>query len=143
TLPETWYSRRALQRPSFQAKADQRWRKIMSENTPVTIRGISPQDVEPCGRAAYAAHTAVAAAHNVPCEHPSAEFLLGLVCEKTQKQKKHGVVAVCVGGRAGNPFGSVFFNIFPGTPAAAIGPLTVDPKGEGAGRWLMQAAIEE
>ena len=37
----------------------------------VTIRAIRPQDVEPCGRAAYAAHTAVAAAHNVPCEHPS------------------------------------------------------------------------
>lgn len=39
--------------------------------------------------------------------------------------------------------GSVFLNIFPGAPAAAIGPLTVDPAAEGAAvtQRLMHAAI--
>jgi ribosomal protein S18 acetylase RimI-like enzyme len=112
----------------------------MSDNAPVTIRAIKPQDVEPCGRAAYAAHTAVAAAHNVLCEHPSVEFSIGLVGNKAKDPNAVGFVAE----QAGNPFGSAFLNIFPGTPVAAIGPLTVDPKGgEGAGRRLMQSTLED
>jgi ribosomal protein S18 acetylase RimI-like enzyme len=112
----------------------------MSENTPITIRAIRPQDVEPCGRAAYAAHTSVAAAHNVPCEHPSVEFSIGLIGNKAKDPNAIGLVAE----RGGDIQGSVFLNVFPGTPAAAIGPLTVDPAGKGgAGRLLMQAALDE
>jgi ribosomal protein S18 acetylase RimI-like enzyme len=112
-----------------------------TDNSPVTIRAIRSGDIEACGRATYAAHTAVAAAHNVPCEHPSLEFSIGLIGHKVKDANAIGFVAE----RGKRILGSVFLNIFPDTPAAAIGPLTVDPKAEGsaAGRRLMQAAIDE
>jgi ribosomal protein S18 acetylase RimI-like enzyme len=110
------------------------------DNVPVTIRAIRPEDVESCGRAAYAAHTTVAMAHNVPCEHPSIEFSIGLIGNKVRDPNAVGFTAE----RGGRILGSVFLNTFPDTPVAAIGPLTVDPAAEGAaGRRLMQAAIDE
>lgn len=110
-------------------------------NTLVAIRPIRAEDTESCGHVAYAAHAAVAAAHNVPCEHPSVEFSIGLIGNKVNDPNAVGFVAE--GG--GNIVGSVFLNTFPETPIAAIGPLTVDPVAEGsaAGRHLMQAAIDE
>src|SRR5512136_2408577 len=45
----------------------------------VTIRAILATDVEACGRVAYEAHRTVAAEHNYPSEHPSAEFSIGLI----------------------------------------------------------------
>jgi GNAT superfamily N-acetyltransferase len=110
------------------------------DNPSVTIRAIRPQDVEPCGRAAYAAHRAVATVHNVPCEHPSVEFSIGLIGNKAKDPNAIGFVA----DRDGRILGSIFLNTFPETPVAAIGPLTVDPTAEGgAGRRLMQAVLEE
>ena len=106
----------------------------------VTIRAIRQQDVEACGRAAYAAHTAVATAHNVPCEHPSIEFSIGLIGHKVKDPNAIGFVAE----RGVHMLGSVFLNTFPGTPVAAVGPLTVDPAGEGGvGRQLMESALAE
>jgi ribosomal protein S18 acetylase RimI-like enzyme len=112
-----------------------------SDNVPVTIRAIKPEDVESCGRAAYAAHSTVAMAHNVPCEHPSIEFSIGLIGNKVKDTNAVGFAAE----RGGAILGSIFLNTFPDTPVAAIGPLTVDPAAEGsaAGRRLMQAAIDE
>lgn len=106
-----------------------------------TIRAIQPQDVEACARAAYAAHSAVAKAHNVPCEHPSPEFSLGMIGNKVKDPNAVGFVAEC----GGQVVGSIFLNIFPETPVAAIGPLTVDPAVEGSatGRALMQAALDQ
>jgi L-amino acid N-acyltransferase YncA len=45
----------------------------------------------------------------------------------------------------GKLLGSIFLNVFPSTPVAAIGPFTVDPdaEGTGAGRLLINRAIEE
>src|SRR5215213_717261 len=107
----------------------------------VTIRPIQPEDIEACGRAAYTAHSAVAAAHNVPCEHPSVEFSIGLIGHKIKDPNAFGFVAE----RGSDVVGSIFLNIFPDTAVAAIGPLTVDPVAEGsaAGRRLMRAAIDE
>jgi len=105
------------------------------------IRPIRPEDVEACARAAYSAHSAVAKAHNVPCEHPSLEFSLGMVGNKVKDPNAAGFVADC----GGQVVGSIFLNTFPETPVAAIGPLTVDPAAEGsaAGHGLMQAALDE
>ena len=64
---------------------------------------------------------------------------MGLVGNKA----KDPIAVGCVGERAGRPLGSVFLNIFPRTRVAAIGPLTVAPECEGAGRFLMQATLEE
>jgi predicted N-acetyltransferase YhbS len=112
-----------------------------AENFPVSVRAIRPQDVEACGQVAYAAHSAVAAAHNVPSEQPSVEFSIGLIGNKIKDVNAAGFVAE----RAGRIVGSIFLNTFPATPAAAIGPLTVDPAAEGccAGRHLMKAALDE
>jgi ribosomal protein S18 acetylase RimI-like enzyme len=110
-------------------------------NPPITIRAIRPVDVEACARAAYAAHTTVAAAHNIPCEHPSLEFSIGMVTNKVKDPNAAGFVAE----RDQQIVGSIFLNTFPDTPVAAIGPLTVEPATEGssAGRRLMSAALGE
>jgi predicted N-acetyltransferase YhbS len=105
-----------------------------------TIRAIRPEDVEACGRVAYAAHRAVASVHNYPPEHPSAEFSIGLIGNKLKDPDAWGILAES----DGRILGSVFLNLFPSTPVAAIGPLTVDPAAEGGvGRGLMQAALDE
>jgi predicted N-acetyltransferase YhbS len=111
------------------------------ESAAVSVRSIRPQDVDACGRVAYAAHSTVAAAHNVPCEHPSVDFSISLIGNKIKDANAAGFVAE----RGGQVLGSVFLNTFPATPVAAIGPLTVDPaaEGSGAGRRLMQAALDE
>jgi GNAT superfamily N-acetyltransferase len=112
-----------------------------TDNASVNIRAINSQDIEPCGRAAYAAHSAVAAAHNIPCEHPSVEFSVGLIGNKAKDRNAAGFVAE----RGGRVLGSIFLNTFPPAAVAAIGPLTVDPVAEGGGvaQRLMQAALEE
>jgi ribosomal protein S18 acetylase RimI-like enzyme len=116
-------------------------RAAPANRTPVSVRAIQPQDVEACGRVAYAAHSTVAAAHNVPCEHPSVDFSIGLIGNKIKDANAAGFVAE----RGGQILGSIFLNTFPPTPVAAIGPLTVDPaaEGSGAGSRLMQAVLDE
>jgi ribosomal protein S18 acetylase RimI-like enzyme len=105
----------------------------------IHVRAIRPEDVEACGRAAYRAHSTVAAAHNVPCEHPSVDFSIGLIGNKVKDANAIGFVAE----RGSMVIGSNFLNFFLPTPVAVIGPLTVDPAAEGgaAGRLLMEAAL--
>jgi GNAT superfamily N-acetyltransferase len=105
-----------------------------------TIRPISQNDAEACGRVAYEAHYTVATKHGFPPEQPSVEFSIGLVRFKLQDPNAWGVLAE----RDGRIIGSMFLNMFPPSPVAAIGPLTVHPSAEGgAGRQLMAAALEE
>jgi GNAT superfamily N-acetyltransferase len=105
-----------------------------------TIRAIRAEDVEGCGRVAYEAHRTVAAAHNYPPEHPSVEFSIGLIGNKLKDTNAWGILAE----GDGRILGSVFLNVFPSTPVAVIGPLTVDPAAEGGvGRLLMQVALDE
>jgi predicted N-acetyltransferase YhbS len=113
-----------------------------TQGAPVSVRAIRPEDIEACARAAYAAHSTVAAAHNVPCELPSIEYATELIGHKVSEANVAGFVAE---QSAGQILGSIFLNTFPSTPVAAIGPLTVDPEAEGsaAGRRLMEAALDE
>jgi len=105
-----------------------------------SIRPIGPLDVEGCARAAFAAHQAVAAAHNVPPEVPSEEHAIGLMRAQATNPTVYGLVAE----RDGHILGSIFLNTFPPAPVASIGPLTVDPTREGGvGRQLMEATLEE
>src|SRR5262245_43203256 len=96
-------------------------------HTPIIIRAVRSADVEACARATFSAHTAVAAAHNVPCEHPSLEFSMAMIANKVKDPNAAGFVAE----RGEHILGSIFLNTFPGAPVAAIGPLTVAPPAEG------------
>lgn len=105
------------------------------------VRRMELDDVEACARIAYSAHSNVAALHNVPSEHPSPTFSEQLLKHKLSDAGTHGFVAEC----DGRIVGSVFLTTWNATPAAAIGPLTVDPaaEGRGAGGRLMQAAVQK
>lgn len=105
----------------------------------LTIRPIRPEDAEECACVAYAAHQAVARAHNFPPEHTSVDVSLGMMRMQIGSAHVFGVVAE----RDGRVVGSNFLNRF--TPAAAaVGPLTVLPAAEGGvGRQLMLAVLDE
>jgi GNAT superfamily N-acetyltransferase len=106
----------------------------------LTIRRIQIEDAESCGSIAFEAHRDVAAANGFPPEHPTVEFSIGLIKAKLNDPTAYGVLAECDGQIAG----SVFLNMFPSTPVAAIGPLTVRPSDQGGtGRRLMEAALSE
>ncbi|HSM85304.1 MAG TPA: GNAT family N-acetyltransferase [Candidatus Limnocylindrales bacterium] len=98
------------------------------------------EDAESCGQVAFQAHTTVAALHNFPSEQPSVEFSVGLVKNKLNDPNVFSALAE-LNGRV---VGSIFLNMFPPTPVAAIGPLTVLPEAQGrVGRALMEAAMQE
>jgi predicted N-acetyltransferase YhbS len=105
----------------------------------VIVRPIRADDAEACGRAGFAAHAAVARAHNVPPEQPTLEFAAALVLAKIADPHATGFVAE----RDGEPVGSVFLTSFAGSEIGAIGPLTVHPSAQGGvGRKLLRAAVE-
>jgi ribosomal protein S18 acetylase RimI-like enzyme len=107
--------------------------------SPVTTRPMRSEDAQECGRIAFEAHQAVSSAHNLPSEHPSVEFSIGMMHFKLNDPHAYGVVAE----RDGTLLGSVFLTSFPPTPVAAIGPLSVHPSQEGkVGRQLMEAALD-
>jgi N-acetylglutamate synthase-like GNAT family acetyltransferase len=106
----------------------------------IVIRPIRAEDVEPCGRIAFEAHRQVATTHGFPPEQPSVEFATGLIKAKVSDANAWGVVAE----RGGQIIGSAFLNLFPPASIAAIGPLTVDPSGQGGtGEQLMEAALDQ
>jgi predicted N-acetyltransferase YhbS len=110
-------------------------------NGPVSVRPIRPEDAEACGTIAYEAHSTVAAAHNFPSEHPSAQFSIGMIGAKVKDRNAAGFVAE----RDGHILGSIFLNTFPPAPAAAMGPMTVAPQAEGdrVGQKLLLVALDE
>jgi predicted N-acetyltransferase YhbS len=126
-----------VSRPSPPPSADA-VRPTHRESGGVVVRPMEPADAEACGRIGFAAHGAVAAAHNVPSEQPTPEFAVGMLTSLLADPAARGFVAE----RAGRPEGSVFLHAFP--PVAVVGPLTVDPAAQGGvGRQLMAAALGE
>jgi GNAT superfamily N-acetyltransferase len=106
-----------------------------------TIRPILQTDVEAAARVAFAAHMALAARNGHPSEHPNLSFSTEMIAFKTKDPNAYGFVAE----RDNQLLGSIFLNVFPLTPIAAIGPLTVDRdcEGAGAGRLLLDRAMQE
>jgi predicted N-acetyltransferase YhbS len=103
-----------------------------------SIRPITDQDAEVCGRIGFEAHLAISSAHGYPPEQPSAEFGVTMIRMLLANPFSWGALAE----RNGEIVGSIFLNTFPPAPVAVIGPLTVHPKAEGgAGRTLMDAAL--
>ena len=106
----------------------------------LTIRPIVQADTEACGKIGYEAHKAISSAHGYPSEQPSIEFAVGMIKTLIVNPNSWGALAE----RNGRILGSIFLHVFPPSPVAAIGPLTVDPLAEGGvGRALMNTVLGE
>jgi predicted N-acetyltransferase YhbS len=104
------------------------------------IRSIQQTDAETCGEIGFQAHKAISSAHGYPSEQPSIEFAVGMIKTLLANPNSWGALAE----RDGQILGSIFLHVFPPSPVAAIGPLTVDPSAEGGvGRALMEASLME
>jgi predicted N-acetyltransferase YhbS len=106
----------------------------------LTIRSMEPTDAEACGKIGYRAHKIISSAHGYPSEQPSIEFAVGMIKTLLASPNSWGALAE----REGRILGSIFLHVFPPSPVAEIGPLTVDPSVEGGiGRALMNAVLDE
>jgi predicted N-acetyltransferase YhbS len=104
------------------------------------IRSIQQTDAETCGEIGFKAHKAISSAHGYLSEQPSIEFAVGMIKTLLANPNSWGALAE----RDGQILGSIFLHVFPPSPVAAIGPLTVDPSAEGGvGRALMEASLME
>ena len=104
------------------------------------IRSIRQDDAEMCGKIGFQAHKAISSAHGYPSEQPSLEFAVGMIRTLLANPNSWGALAE----RDGQILGSIFLHVFPPSPVAAIGPLTVDPSAQGGvGRALMGASLME
>jgi predicted N-acetyltransferase YhbS len=104
------------------------------------IRSIRQDDAEACGKIGFQAHKAISSAHGYPSEQPSLEFAVGMIRTLLANPNSWGALAE----RDGKILGSIFLHVFPSSPVAAIGPLTVDPSSQGGvGRALMEASLTE
>lgn len=104
------------------------------------IRSIRQDDAEMCGKIGFQAHKAISSAHGYPSEQPSLEFAVGMIKTLLANPNSWGALAE----RDGQILGSIFLHLFPASPVAAIGPLTVDPSVQGGvGRALMEASLTE
>ena len=106
----------------------------------LVIRSIREADAETCGKIGFQAHKAISSAHGYPSEQPSIEFAVGMIKTLLANPNSWGVLAE----RENQILGSIFLHVFPPSPVAAIGPLTVEPSAEGGvGRALMEASLME
>ena len=104
------------------------------------IRSIRQDDAEMCGKIGFQAHKAISSAHGYPSEQPSLEFAVGMIRTLLANPNSWGALAE----RDGQILGSIFLHLFPASPVAAIGPLTVEPSAQGGvGRALMEASLTE
>jgi ribosomal protein S18 acetylase RimI-like enzyme len=106
----------------------------------LAIRPMVQADAEACGKIGYQAHKVISSAHGYPSEQPSIEFAVGMIKTLLVNPNSWGALAE----RNGRILGSIFLHVFPPSPVAAIGPLTVDPSAEGGvGRALMDTVLGE
>jgi predicted N-acetyltransferase YhbS len=104
------------------------------------IRSIRQADAETCGKIGFQAHKAISSAHGYPSEQPSFELAVGMIKTLLANPNSWGALAE----RDGKILGSIFLHIFPPSPVAAIGPLTVGPSAQGGvGRALMESVLVE
>src|SRR5918997_737626 len=106
----------------------------------LVIRSIREADVETCGKIGFQAHKAISSAHGHPSEQPSIEFAVGMIKTLLANPNSWGALAE----RDSQILGSIFLHVFPPSPVAAIGPLTVDPSAQGGvGLALMESVLVE
>lgn len=110
----------------------------MKSKPQVSIRQVTPNDIESCGQIIYTAFKEITAKHGYPCEFKKRED--GIECAKFQISHPaiSGIVAEIDNQIVGSNFLTKLNSIY------GLGPITVDPKmqGYGIGRMLMKAIME-
>lgn len=104
----------------------------------VTIRPITKDDVENCGRIVYEAFKGIAEQHNFPLDFPNVDAGLQFADFWINHPSIYGVVAEENGRFIGSNF------LTERNPIRGVGPITVNPdiQSRGVGRKLMEAVIE-
>jgi len=104
----------------------------------ITIRPITNDDKEICGRIVYEAFKGIAEQHNFPLDFPVAEAGQHFAEMWINHPSIYGVVAEEDGQFIGSNF------LTERNPIRGVGPITVSPQvqSRGAGRKLMEAVIE-
>ena len=104
----------------------------------VKLRPGAPDDAAECGRICYDAFAAISAAHNFPCDFPSAEVAIILVSMMLSSPTTFSVVAEADGRVVGSNF------LDERSAVAGVGPITVDPavQDSSVGRQLMTAVMD-
>ena len=104
----------------------------------VTIREVEPGDADACARICFDAFAGIHDHHRFPRDFPALEAAAGIMGMWVPHPSIWGVVAEVDGRIAGSNF------IDERDPIRAVGPITVDPKGQnaGVGRRLMEAVLE-
>ena len=104
----------------------------------VTIREVEPGDADACARICFDAFGGIHDHHRFPRDFPALEAAAGIMGMWVPHPSIWGVVAEVDGRIAGSNF------IDERDPIRAVGPITVDPKGQnaGVGRRLMEAVLE-
>lgn len=104
----------------------------------ISIRPITPADVNVCGRICYDAFHSINTRHGFPPDFPHPDVATGVVSMMASHPEIYGVVAERDGEVVGSNFIDERSAIF------GIGPITVNPEGQnsGVGRRLMEAVMQ-
>jgi predicted N-acetyltransferase YhbS len=112
---------------------------MSQKNRPdIVIRTATPDDSLVAGEICFAAFSAISAAHNFPCDLPSAKAAIGLMSMIFSSPDFYCVIAEHGGGIVGS-------NCLDERSAIrGVGPITIDPAAQnlGVGRKLMQAVMD-
>lgn len=113
-------------------------RTATGRGTGVELRPIEPADADECARIVYEAFGGIHDHHHFERDFPSLEAAEQLTNAFIAHPSIWGVVAESDGEIVGSNF------VDERGPIRGLGPITVDPRaqGQGAGRRLMQAALE-
>lgn len=104
----------------------------------VTVRDVTSEDADKCGRLFYDAFRSIATRHSLPVEPSSPEFTRFAVGRMLASDGFAGLAAE----RADEVVGSAFID--ERAAISGIGPVSVDPAAQdnGVGRALMEAAVQ-
>ncbi|HEU0023752.1 MAG TPA: GNAT family N-acetyltransferase [Thermoleophilaceae bacterium] len=104
----------------------------------VTVREVEPGDADACARICFDAFAGIHDHHRFPRDFPALEAAAGIMGIWVPHPSIWGVVAELDGRIVGSNF------IDERDSIRAVGPITVEPKGQnaGVGRQLMEAVLE-
>ncbi len=107
------------------------------EEAEILVRVATPRDSVVCGPICFAAFSAINAAHNFPCDFPSADACTGMLSRVFSSPGIYSVVAELHGRVVGSNAIDERASIY------GVGPISIDPEVQNrrVGRKLMQAVL--